>query len=108
MSERESEAANIHGLRPWFWRTRVVWIGAAVVLLALIGGGLYWRAHKASVLTEKDTIVLADFDNKTGDPVFDDTLKQALAIQLEQSPFLNVLSDAKVGRTLKLMNRPVK
>ena len=76
-AEPASAAANIHGLRPWFWRTRVVLIGAAVVLLALIGAGLYWRAHKAPVLTEKDTIVLADFDNKTGDPVFDDTLRQA-------------------------------
>ncbi len=103
-AEPANEAANIHGLRPRFWRARHVWIGAAV-LLALIGGGLYWRAHKASVLTEKDTIVLADFDNKTGDPVFDDTLKQALAIQLEQSPFLNVLSERRVGATLKLMNR---
>ena len=106
-AELASEAADIRGLRPRFWRTRVAWIGAAVVLLGLIGGALYWRAHKAPVLSEKDTIVLADFDNKTGDPVFDDTLKQALAIQLEQSPFLNVLSDPKVGRTLKLMNRPV-
>ena len=73
-------------------------------------GGLYWWARKATTregnyLTEKDTIVLADFDNKTGDPVFDDTLKQGLAIQLEQSPFLNVLSDRKVAGTLKLMNR---
>ncbi len=48
------------------------------------------------MLTEKDTIVLADFDNKTGDAVFDDTLKQGLAIQLEQSPFLNLVSDRKV------------
>ena len=72
-----------------------------------VGGGLYsrWRAHKVPVLTEKDTIVLADFENTTGDPVFDDTLKQGLAIQLEQSPFLNVLSDRKVAGTLKLMDR---
>jgi eukaryotic-like serine/threonine-protein kinase len=56
-------------------------------------------------LTDKDTIALADFDNKTGDRVFDDTLKQALAIQLEQSPFLNVLPNQKVNATLQLMNR---
>jgi tetratricopeptide (TPR) repeat protein len=56
-------------------------------------------------LTDKDTIVLADFANTTGDAVFDDTLKQALAVDLQQSPFLNVLSDEKVGETLKLMNR---
>ena len=55
---------------------------------------------------EKDTIVLADFDNKTGDEVFDDTLKQGLAVQLEQSPFLDLISDSKVNQTLKLMGRP--
>jgi eukaryotic-like serine/threonine-protein kinase len=57
------------------------------VLVGLIAAGLYWREHKAIIhfkATEKDPIVLADFDNKTGDPVFDDTLKQGLAIQLEQ------------------------
>ncbi len=73
-----------------------------------MAGGLYWRAHRAPKLTERDTIVLADFDNKTGDPVFDDTLKQALTIQLEQSPYLNVLSNRKVRQTLKLMNRSPK
>jgi eukaryotic-like serine/threonine-protein kinase len=79
---------------------------AAVVVIALIAGGLYWRTPKVNTLTEKDTLVLADFVNTTGDSVFDDTLKQALAIQLEQSPFLAVLSDRKVIQTLKLMNRP--
>ena len=84
---------------------------AVVVLAALIAGGLYWRSRSetpaamATLLTEKDTVVLADFDNKTGDPVFDDALKQALAVQLGQSPFMNILSDRKVGETLALMNR---
>ena len=80
----------------------------AVLLVAAVGGGLYWRwrAHKAPALTDKDTIVLADFDNKTGDPVFDDTLKQGLPIQLEQSPFLDLVSERKVNQTLKLMGRP--
>ena len=88
------------------WRlTRVRLAVAFLLLLALLAGALYWRPRKASALTEKDTIVLADFENTTGDPVFDDTLKQGLAIQLEQSPFLNVLSDRKVAGTLKLMNR---
>jgi eukaryotic-like serine/threonine-protein kinase len=59
-----------------------------------------------TALTEKDTIVLADFANKTGDAVFDDTLKTALSVSLNQSPFLNVLSDNKVAATLKLMTRP--
>ena len=57
-------------------------------------------------LTDKDTIVLSDFDNKTGDSVFDDTLKQGLSVQLEQSPFLDLVSDRKVNETLKLMGRP--
>ena len=83
----------------------------AAVVAALIGGGLYFRSHpatpltKAPPLTERDTVVLADFKNNTGDAVFDDTLKQALAVDLEQSPFLNVLSDRKVGETLRLMGR---
>ncbi len=72
----------------------------------MVGGGLYYRSRPAAPLTEKDTIVLADFDNKTGDSVFDDALKQALAVQLGQSPFLNILSDRKVEETLHLMGRP--
>jgi hypothetical protein len=74
--------------------------------------GLYVRSRsatqvaKATPLTEKDTVVLADFDNKTGDAVFDDALKQALSVELGQSPFLNVLSDRKVGETLAMMGRP--
>jgi serine/threonine protein kinase/tetratricopeptide (TPR) repeat protein len=79
---------------------------AVVVAAALIAGGLYFRSRPAAALTEKDTIVLADFDNKTGEPVFDDALKQALAVQLGQSPFLNILSDRKVEETLRLMGRP--
>jgi len=75
------------------------------VVAALIGGGLYYRSRPATPLTEKDTVVLADFENKTGDPVFDDALKQALAVQLGQSPFLNILSDRKVEETLHLMGR---
>jgi eukaryotic-like serine/threonine-protein kinase len=77
----------------------------ALVVTALVGGGLYFRSRPIAALTEKDTIVLADFDNTTGDPVFDGTLKQALAVDLEQSPFLNILSDRRVGETLRLMGR---
>ena len=65
-----------------------------------------WSRHQAKPLTDKDTIVLSDFDNKTGDSVFDDTLKQGLSVQLEQSPFLALVSDRKVNETLKLMGRP--
>jgi hypothetical protein len=57
-------------------------------------------------LTEKDTIVLADFDNKTGDPVFDDTLRQGLSVELQQSSFLTLISDRKIQRTLALMGQP--
>jgi eukaryotic-like serine/threonine-protein kinase len=81
-----------------------------VIVLLVIAAAFYARSHKPAVtvtpLTEKDTVVLADFDNTTSDPVFDDALKQALAVQLEQSPFINVLSDRKVNETLGLMGRP--
>jgi serine/threonine protein kinase/lipopolysaccharide biosynthesis regulator YciM len=78
----------------------------AVLLVAAIAGGLYYRSHRAKPLTDKDTVVIADFDNSTGDPVFDNTLKTALTVSLNQSPFLNVLSDNKVAATLKQMTRP--
>jgi eukaryotic-like serine/threonine-protein kinase len=89
-------------------RVAKLWKIAVSILLvaALIGGGLYYRSHRAKPLTDKDTVVLADFANSTGDPVFDDTLKTALSVSLNQSPFLNVLSENKVAATLKLMSRP--
>jgi serine/threonine protein kinase/tetratricopeptide (TPR) repeat protein len=85
-----------------------MFVPAAVILFAAaIGGTLYFRSRQATTrLTDKDTIVLSDFDNKTGDSVFDDTLKQGLSVQLEQSPFLDLLSERKVNDTLKLMGRP--
>jgi len=86
-----------------FWK---IVVPSVVVVVALIAEGLYYRSHRARSLTDKDTIVLADFSNSTGDPVFDDTLKTALTVSLRQSPFLNVLSDNKVAQTLKLMTRP--
>ena len=77
-----------------------------VLLLALlIAGGLYYRSRQSKPLTDKDTVVLADFDNKAGDPVFDDALKLALAVELGQSPFLKVISDQKVSETLRMMGR---
>jgi eukaryotic-like serine/threonine-protein kinase len=84
---------------------------ALVAFIAMAAAGLYWRsrsgtpATNATPLTEKDTLVLADFDNTTGDAVFDGAMKQALAVQLGQSPFINILSDRKVGETLRLMGR---
>jgi serine/threonine protein kinase/Flp pilus assembly protein TadD len=80
---------------------------AILFAAALIAGGLYYRSHQQSKrLTDKDTIVLADFTNSTGDAIFDDTLKTALTVSLRQSPFLNVLSDGEVAKTLQQMTRP--
>src|SRR5262249_52216875 len=84
----------------------LVTFSALLVVAALVGGSLYWRSHSTPKLTDKDTIVLADFSNTTGDAIFDDTLKQALATQLAQSPFLSLLSDQRVAETLRLMGRP--
>jgi len=80
--------------------------GAAVVAVVLGVGAWLYFARKAQALTEKDTIVLSDFTNTTGDAIFDDTLKTALNVSLRQSPFLNVLSDSEVAKTLQLMTRP--
>src|SRR5208282_3194736 len=85
-------------------RWKIAAFGA--ILIVAIGTGTYFLAHRNHALTERDTIVIADFSNSTGDPVFDDTLKQGLAVQLAQSPFLAILSDEKVHDTLKLMGRP--
>jgi eukaryotic-like serine/threonine-protein kinase len=81
-----------------------VGIPVALIIAALAAGG-YFYLHRTPKLTDKDTIVLADFDNKTGDAVFDDTLKQGLSVQLEQSPFLDLLSGRRVNETLKMMSR---
>jgi serine/threonine protein kinase/Tfp pilus assembly protein PilF len=84
------------------WRLLV---STAVFFAALLAGALYWRSTKAHALTEKDTILLSDFINTTGDPVFDGTLRQALAVQLQQSPFLYIFPDKRAGETLKHMGR---
>ncbi|HSB75030.1 MAG TPA: protein kinase, partial [Terriglobales bacterium] len=82
------------------------WMIAAGLLVALaIAGSLYWRTRAVHRLTEKDSILLADFVNTTGDPVFDGTLKQALAVQLEQSPYLNIVPDQTVRTALRFMGR---
>jgi len=80
-------------------------IGSAVGVVGLAVAGWLYFARRTHALTNKDTIVLADFENKTGDAVFDDTLRQGLAVQLEQSPFLSMISDSKVNQTLKMMGR---
>src|SRR5580692_9616780 len=75
------------------------------MVILLIGGVLYFRSTRPAKLTEKDTVVLADFANTTGDPVFDGTLKQALAVDLDQSPFLRVVPPARIQKTLAFMGR---
>ena len=108
-SSSDVGAADVISRNGKLWK---ILIPAAGILVAAIGGWLYLRAHpsvgnpSATALTGKDTIVLADFDNKTGEAVFDDTLKQGLAVQLEQSPFLDLVSDNKVNQTLGMMGRP--
>jgi serine/threonine protein kinase/Flp pilus assembly protein TadD len=86
---------------------RIPAIAAAAVIAVIIAGGVFFlsRSRRANALTEKDTVVLADFVNTTGDPVFDGTLKQALAVQLEQSPFLNILPESRINEALSFMGR---
>ena len=78
---------------------------ALLFAAALVAGALYWRSRHSGTLGEKDTIVLADFTNTTGDAVFDGTLRQGLAVQLEQSPYLSLISDERIQQTLKMMGR---
>ncbi len=102
-ARRRWTVTNLHG------RSKTVW-GVATLAAVLFVTGVwayhFLRPNRATALTRKDIVVLADFANRTGDRVFDETLKQALSIQLAQSPFLNILSDQKVSETLRLMGRP--
>ena len=86
-------------------RWTVVAAAAAAIALVAVGYIFYFYPRQAP-LTDKDTIVLGDFTNTTGDPVFDDTLRQGLAVQLQQSPFLSLISDQRIRTTLPLMNQP--
>jgi serine/threonine protein kinase/tetratricopeptide (TPR) repeat protein len=85
---------------------RVLATAAVVFVAAALAGSFYFHSRRATKLTEKDTALVADFVNTTGDPVFDDTLRKALTVGLLQSPFLNVFSDEKSRQTLKLMGKP--
>ena len=102
-SSRSVKPAEVETEKPG--KVRKIAISAAL-LLALAGTVIFFYSHRSPQLTEKDTIVVGDFANTTGDPVFDDTLKQALSVSLQQSPYLNVLSDAKVAATLRMMTQP--
>jgi tetratricopeptide (TPR) repeat protein len=81
-------------------------VGITILVIGLAVGGWLFFSHKAHALTDKDTIVLADFTNTTGDAVFDGTLRQGLAVQLEQSPFLRIISDRQIQQTLQMMGQP--
>ena len=84
------------------WKVAVT----TLILILIVAAGLYYYSRQSKPLTDKDTIVLADFANTTGDPVFDGTLRQGLASQLEQSPFLSLISDSRIAQTLALMSQP--
>jgi eukaryotic-like serine/threonine-protein kinase len=111
--DTESGRVGASGARPAERRSalRKLWkalVPAALMLIAAsVAGMLYFRSRQAMArLTDKDTIVLADFTNQTGEAVFDDTLKQGLEMTLRQSPFLSILSDNQTAATLRLMERP--
>ena len=107
-----SPPGRLYRARKFLRRHRLAALGtAAGVVFLLLSGVTAWSlSHRDSAtrpkLTDKSTIVLADFDNKTGDPVFDDTLRQGLSVELQQSPFLELISDQQVQQTLALMARP--
>ncbi|HXJ90620.1 MAG TPA: protein kinase [Candidatus Binatia bacterium] len=100
-----SAAAPTAAATPAASSKKYLLVGAGVITVALIVGGLYLRSRGTQKLTEKDPILVADFVNTTGDPVFDGTLKQALAVQLEQSPYLNIVPDQTVRKALQFMGR---
>lgn len=88
---------------PRLWKILIPAIGIWVV--GIVAVSLYFRSHHAAPLTEKDTILLADFTNSTGDPVFDGSLQKGLSVQLEQSPLLSIVSEEQIQQTLKLMGQ---
>ena len=107
-TESAGAAASMSTAPTHVGRKRIRWevLAASTLLIgALMVSTLLTHIRKAHALTGRDTIVLADFSNSTGDPVFDDTLRQALLVQLTQSPFFNILSGQRVNQTLKLMSR---
>jgi eukaryotic-like serine/threonine-protein kinase len=107
-SDRAAVAAAEAGLKPAKKPTRFRWAattGATILVIGLVVGGWLFFSNKAHALTDKDTIVLADFTNTTGDAVFDGTLRQGLSVQLEQSPFLSIIPDQQIQQTLHMMGQ---
>jgi serine/threonine protein kinase/tetratricopeptide (TPR) repeat protein len=110
--KREVESGNITRSDfvpqpvPSHFRWKKLAAGIALLVILLAVGAWYYTARPAHALSRVDTVVLADFNNKTSDPIFDDTLRQGLAAQLQQSPFLSLVSDQRIQQTLRLMGRP--
>jgi serine/threonine protein kinase/tetratricopeptide (TPR) repeat protein len=98
-SSSKIEALDRAGARHWKG------IAAAILVLGLIAVFMVWRSRQPTAISEEDSLLLTDFVNTTGDPVFDGTLNQALAVKLEESPFLNVFPEEKVNETLRFMER---
>jgi serine/threonine protein kinase/tetratricopeptide (TPR) repeat protein len=94
-------SSGLFAKKPW----RLIAIAAGVIVAAVVGGGLFLRSRSANALTAKDTLVVADLANTTGDAVFEGTLKQALSVDLEQSPYLQVIPQSRVQQTLGFMGR---
>jgi DNA-binding winged helix-turn-helix (wHTH) protein/tetratricopeptide (TPR) repeat protein len=99
-AHRSKVRVQVRETKPW------AWIAAAVIVLAVAAMTIRLLRPRRAVLTEKDTVVLADFANSTSDPVFDGTLRQGMEVQLAQSPFLSLVPNQRIRRTLALMGRP--
>ncbi|HTS25846.1 MAG TPA: protein kinase [Bryobacteraceae bacterium] len=95
-----SPGSDTRTARPW-----KVAAGIAAALAAAFAGA-YFYLHRTPKLSDKDTVVLAAFENRTGDPIFDETLRQALAVELSQSPFLSLISEQRMGQTIRQMRQP--
>jgi len=106
-SGRAAAAAGEARLRPA--RKSIRWAavaGATMVVIGLAVAGWFYFLRKAQALTEKDTIVLGDFANSTGDAVFEGTLREGLSVELAQSPFLSLVSEEGIHQTLRMMGQP--
>jgi eukaryotic-like serine/threonine-protein kinase len=103
--DTESQPITVQESLSGTTKKRNMWVGGAAAAIVAAALATYFFSHRSVKLNEQDTIVLSDFTNTTGETVFDDTLKTALAVSLRQSPFLNVLSDDKALATLRRMER---